>query len=196
MKKKILTNAYAARVLIAIFLTIGMVWQACAQPVGPTNITIKHACISMPDGTVTAATGTPAVSCPAGTIKMWLPADSTAVAPETGLLAPGSFVINAAVGDNLTITVTNELSIPVSLTIPGQVLSNNTGPVWFADIALPYTSATATGSRPTPANASDPEDPAFKYRVRSFAHEAPPGLPGAPGAPTTYTWNNLSWGRT
>ena len=98
MKKKILTNAYAAWALIAVFLTIGMAWQACAQPVGPTNITIKHACISMPDGTVTAATGTPAVSCPAGTIKMWLPADSTAVPPATGLLAPGSFVITATAG--------------------------------------------------------------------------------------------------
>jgi FtsP/CotA-like multicopper oxidase with cupredoxin domain len=194
MKKRTLTMAFTAWALTALLLVVVVVEQAEAAVAGPTNITIKHACISMPDGVVTAATGTPAVSCPAGTIKMWLPADSTAVAPETGLLAPGSFVINAAVGDNLTITVTNELSIPVSLTIPGQVLSNNTGPVWFADIALPYTSATATGSRPTPANASDPEDPAFKYRVRSFAHEAPPGLPGAPGAPTTYTWNNLKPG--
>ena len=147
MKKKILKNTYTAWVLIALFLTIGMAWQADAAVVGPTNITIKHACISMPDGVVTAATGTPAVSCPAGTIKMWLPADSTAVPPATGLLAPGSFVITAAVGDNLSITVTNELTIPVSLVIPGQVLSNNGGPVWFADVAHPYTSATAVGSQ-------------------------------------------------
>jgi len=194
MKKKTLTMAFTMWVLVAVFLMVGMAWQADAAVVGPTNITIKHACISMPDGAITAPIGIPAVSCPAGTIKMWLPADNTAVAPETGLLAPGSFVINAAEGDNLTITVANELAIPVSLTIPGQVLSNNTGPVWLADIALPYTSTTATGSRPTPANASDPEDPAYKYRVRSFAHEVPPGLPGAPGAPTTYTWNNLKPG--
>jgi FtsP/CotA-like multicopper oxidase with cupredoxin domain len=194
MKKKILTNAYAAWALIAIFLTIGMAWQACAQPVGPTNITIKHACISMPDGTVTAATGTPAVSCPAGTIKMWLPADSTAVPPATGLLAPGSFVITATAGENLSIVVTNELTIPVSLVIPGQVLSNNAGPVWFADVAHPYTSVTAVGSRPTPTNAVDPEDPAYKYRVRSFSHETPPGSPGVPGAAATYTWNALKAG--
>lgn len=194
MKRKILTNAYAAWVLVAVFLAIGFAWQAHAQPVGPTNITIKHACISMPDGTVTAATGTQAVSCPAGTIKMWLPADNTAVPPATGLLAPGSFVITAAAGDNLSITVTNELTVPVSLVIPGQALSNNAGPVWFSDVTNPYTSATATGSRPTPANAADPEDPAYKYRVRSFVHETPPGSPGLPGAAATYTWNNLKAG--
>jgi len=194
MKKKILTNAYTVWAIITVFLTIGIAWQADAAVVGPTNITIKHACISMPDGTVTAATGTPAVSCPAGTIKMWLPADNTAVPPATGLLAPGSFVITAAVGDNLSITVTNELTVPVSLVIPGQVLSNNGGPVWFADVAHPYTSATAVGTRPTPASTSDPEDPAYKYRVRSFSHETPPGSPGVPGAAATYTWNALKAG--
>jgi hypothetical protein len=125
---------------------------------------------------------------------MWLPTDSTAVAPDTGLLGPGDFVITADQGDDLTINLSNELAIPVSLVIPGQVLSNNTGPVWFADIANPYTSATATGSRPGPANAGDPEDPAFKYRVRSFSHEAPPGGPGVPGAATAYTWNDLKPG--
>lgn len=194
MKKNTLSIAFRAWVFVAVFLAVGIAWQADAEVVGPTSITIKHACISMPDGTVTAATGTPAVTCPARTIKMWLPADSTAVAPATGLLAPGSFVITAAQGDNLTITVANELAIPVSLVIPGQVLSNNTGPVWFSDIASPYTSATASGSRPAPANAADPEDPAFKYRVRSFSHEAPPGVPGTPGTPAAYTWNNLKAG--
>ena len=194
MKKKILTNAYTVWAIITVFLMIGMAWHADAAVVGPTNITIKHACISMPDGVVTAATGTPAVSCPAGTIKMWLPADNTAVPPATGLLAPGSFVITAAVGDNLSITVTNELTVPVSLVIPGQVLSNNGGPVWFADVAHPYTSVTAIGSRPTPNTVGDPEDPAYKYRVRSFSHETPPGSPGAPGAAATYTWNALKAG--
>jgi hypothetical protein len=173
---------------------VAVVGQAEAVVAGPTNITIKHACISMPDGVVTSATGTPAVSCPAGSIKMWLPADSTAAPPDTGLLTPGSFVITATEGDNLSIVVTNELSIPVSMVIPGQVLSNNGGPVWFADVANPYTSVTAVGSRPTPTNALDPEDAAFKYRVRSFSHETPPGSPGAPGAAATYTWNNLKAG--
>ena len=194
MKIRKLTDTYSAWILIAVFLTIGFAWHAYGAVVGPTSITIKHACISMPDGTVTAAIGTPAVSCPAGTIKMWLPADSTAVAPATGLLAPGSFVITAAQGDNLSITVTNELAIPVSLVIPGQVLSNNAGPVWFSDIVNPYTSTIATGSRPAPANAADPEDPVYKYRVRSFVHETLPGSPGAPGATKTYTWNNLKAG--
>ena len=179
MKKKILTMAYTAWVTYCC-LPHQLEWpgRLVLNRVGPTNITIKHACISMPDGTVTAPTGTPAVSCPAGTIKMWLPADSTAVPPATGLLAPGSFVITATAGDNLTIISANELAIPVSLVIPGQVLSNNTGPVWFADVAHPYTSVTAIGSRPTPTNAMDSEDPAYKYRVRSFSHEAPAGVTG------------------
>jgi FtsP/CotA-like multicopper oxidase with cupredoxin domain len=194
MKKKTLTMVFRTWALIAVFLMVGMAWYVDAAVVGPTSITIKHACISMPDGVVTAATGTPAVSCPAGTIKMWLPADSTASPPATGLLAPGSFVITAAEGDNLSIVVTNELSIPVSLVIPGQVMSNNTGPVWFSDIANPYTSATAVGSRPAPANPADPEDLAYKYRVRSFSHETAGGAPGAPGAAATYTWNNLKAG--
>jgi hypothetical protein len=194
MKKNALIRAYAVWALITVFLVIPMARQAGAAVSGPTHVTIKRACISMPDGTVSAPTGAPAATCPAGTIKMWLPADSNAVAPDPGLLAPGSFVITADQGDNLTITLKNELTIPVSLTIPGQVLSNNTGPVWFADIANPYGSATQFGSRPAPSNAADPEDPAFKYRVRSFSHETPAGAPGAPGPETAYTWNNLKPG--
>jgi hypothetical protein len=192
MKKKSLTMVRILSFIAAVFLvSIGMAWQAEAAVTGPTDITIKHACISMPDGAVSVAVGT---ICPAGTIKMWLPADSTAVLPATGLLAPGSFVIEAAAGDTLTITLRNELAIPVSLTIPGQVLSNNTGPVWFADIANPYTSAIVSGSRPTPTAPTNPEDPAYKYRVRSFSHETPAGVPGVPGTATAYTWNNLKAG--
>jgi hypothetical protein len=177
MKIKNLTMAYAIPILVAVFLVVAGAWRAEAVINGPTDITIKHACISMPDGTVSAPTGIPAVTCPAGTIKMWLPADSTAVPPDTGLLAPGSFVITADQGDDLTINLSNELAIPVSLVIPGQVLSNNTGPVWFADIANPYTSTTSSGSRPGGDVTS---------RVRSFAHETP-----AAGGPVEYTWNSL-----
>jgi FtsP/CotA-like multicopper oxidase with cupredoxin domain len=187
MKKKTLIMAYTGWVLVAVFLVVAVAWQAEAAVI-TTDITIKHACISMPDGGVTAPTGTPPVTCPAGTIKMWLPADAT------GLLAPGSFMITAVENDTLTINLSNELAIPVSLVIPGQVLSNNTGPVWFADIAHPYTGATATGSRPAPTDVNNSEDPAYKYRVRSFSHEAPPGGPGAPGEATAYTWNSLKPG--
>ena len=93
MKKKTLTMAYTARVFVAVFLVVAVAWQAEAVITGPTGITIKQACISMPDGAVTAPTGT---TCPGDTIKMWLPANSTAVPPDTGLLAPGSFVITAS----------------------------------------------------------------------------------------------------
>jgi FtsP/CotA-like multicopper oxidase with cupredoxin domain len=179
MKKKTLTMAHAACVLVAVFLVVGVAWRAEAEVAGPTSITIKHACISMPDGAVTAPAGTPA-ACPAGTIKMWLPADSTAVPPATGLLAPGSFVITADEGDTLTITLSNELAIPVSLVIPGQVMEPNSGPVWFTDIADPYTSATFNGSRPVGDVTS---------RVRSFAHETP-----AAGGPVAYIWPSLKPG--
>jgi hypothetical protein len=176
MKRNTLIRTYTAWVLVAVFLVISGAWQAEAVITGPTDITIKHACISMPDGAVTAPAGT---TCPAGTIKMWLPADSN------GLLAPGSFVIRADEDDDLTINLRNELAIPVSLVIPGQVLSNNTGPVWFADIANPYTSTTVTGSRPGVDVTS---------RVRSFSHETPAGAPGTPGAARAYTWNDLKPG--
>jgi FtsP/CotA-like multicopper oxidase with cupredoxin domain len=176
MKKKTLKEAYTARLLFAVFLVVAMAWQAEAVVVGPTNITIKQACISMPDGAVTALTGT---RCPGDTIKMWLPADGT------GLLAPGTFVITADEGDSLTITLSNELAIPVSLVIPGQVLTPNNGPVWFTDIAHPYTSGTLPGSRPEGDVTS---------RVRSFSHEAPAGAPGVPGAATAYTWPSLKPG--
>jgi len=177
MEKKTLKKVYTARLLFAVFLVVAMAWQAEAEIVGPTNITIKHACISMPDGAVTAPTTSTA--CPKDTIKMWLPADST------GLLAPGSFVITADEGDSLTITLSNELAIPVSLVIPGQVLTPNNGPVWFTDIAHPYTSGTLPGSRPEGDVTS---------RVRSFSHEAPAGAQGVPGAATSYTWPSLKPG--
>ena len=177
MKKKSLTTARAVPLLFAVFLVIGVVWQAEAVITGPTSITIKHACISMPDGSVSAPTGT---TCPSGTIRMWLPADSTAAPPATGLLAPGSFMITADEGESLTINLSNELAIPVSLVIPGQVMTPNNGPVWFTDIAAPYTSVTFTGLRP-PGNVTS--------RVRSFVHETP-----AAGGPVAYTWPSLKPG--
>ena len=174
MKKKMLRMVFTLRIFVAVFLVVAVAWQAEAVITGPTGITIKQACISMPDGAVSTPVGT---ACPADTIKMWLPADSTAVPPATGLLAPGSFVITADEGDSLTINLSNELAIPVSVVIPGQVLTPNNGPVWFTDIAAPYTSTTFSGIRP-PGNVTS--------RVRSFVHETP-----AAGGPVTYTWPNL-----
>lgn len=156
---------------------------------GPTDITIKKGCISMPDGGVTTPIGIPP-ACPSGTIQMWLPYDNVSAV----YLPPGSFKITAVENETLTITVKNELGIPVSLVIPGQVMNPNSGPVWFSDINNPYGSTVAIGSRPTPADPTDPNDPAFKYRVRSFAHETPAGSPSNPGGPATYTWTNLREG--
>jgi len=190
MKNRTMKMTYTALVLVAVFLAAVMPGRADAVVAGPTDVTIKKACISMPDGTVTAPGGTPAITCPAGTIPMWLPYDNVGAA----YLAPGSFKITAAEGDSLTITVKNELGIPVSLFIAGQVMTPNNGPVWFADITAPYTGVTATGSRPTPVHPADPSDPAFKYRVRSFTHETAAGAAGLPGAAQTYIWPSLKAG--
>ncbi len=85
--------------------------------------------------------------------------------------------LDVPVGDDtLTINLTNELPVPVSLWILGQDLSNNTGPVWTA---FPGDTVVSTGGRP----AGD-----FNARVRSFAHET------APGATQTYTWNGFKPG--
>ncbi|NJD55073.1 MAG: hypothetical protein FIA94_01565, partial [Nitrospirae bacterium] len=190
MKNRTIRMTYTVLVLLGVLLMAVAPGMADAAVAGPTDITIKKACISMPDGTVTAPQGVPPITCPAGTIVMWLPYDNVGAA----YLAPGSFKITAAEGDSLTITVSNELGIPVSLVIPGQVLTPNNGPVWLADIANPYTGATAVGSRPTPTTPDDPNDPAYKYRVRSLSHETVAGAAGAPGAAQTYIWPGLKAG--
>lgn len=89
---------------------------------------------------------------------------------------PGPVLEVPAGDDTLTIQLTNQLPVPVSLWILGQDLSNNTGPVWTS---FPDDTVVGTGSRPT----GD-----YRARVRSFAHET------APGATQTYTWSNFKAG--
>ena len=91
MKNKTIRMTYVVLILLAVFLMAVAPGRVDAAVVGPTDITIKKACISMPDGTVTAPTGTPAITCPAGTIVMWLPYDNVGAA----YLAPGGFNANA-----------------------------------------------------------------------------------------------------
>jgi FtsP/CotA-like multicopper oxidase with cupredoxin domain len=170
-----------SRRLRILAVLVAFVVLAVASPALAVDLAVKKACISMPDGTVTDINA-PAATCPSGTIQIWR-FKRTDIA-ETSPVAPGALVINATEGDNLTINVSNELGIPVSLFINGQAMSNNTGPVWLTDISNPY-GPSITGSRP----AGD-----VTSRVRSFAHEAPAGVPGTPGASTPYTWNGLETG--
>ncbi|MCF8120656.1 MAG: hypothetical protein K9L83_10645 [Deltaproteobacteria bacterium] len=78
--------------------------------------------------------------------------------------------------DALIIHLRNNLNEPVSLNILGQQLSNNGGPVWTN---FPEDTQTWSGNRPE-----------FNYtaRVRSFAHETPPGGTGV------YRWGAFRTG--
>ncbi|HEY6872687.1 MAG TPA: choice-of-anchor D domain-containing protein [Geobacteraceae bacterium] len=97
-------------------------------------------------------------------------------------------------GDQLRITVQNSLNglyqEPVSLMIPGLIkgLSQPMAPVWMIPPKKPQGpnwpgAPVANGSRPTPANPADQNDPAYRYRVRSFDMET------AVGATQTYVWD-------
>ena len=80
-------------------------------------------------------------------------------------------------GEGLTIHLTNLLSVPISLVIPGQKLpDDNAGPVWTD---WPDETTTWSGSRPA-GN--------YTARVRSFTHEVPPG------ETRTYTWSTFKEG--
>jgi len=84
--------------------------------------------------------------------------------------------ITLAEGDDLTINLTNNLNVPVSIVIPGQITTMT--PVWV-DIADPYGTPTGTGSRPALDTTS---------RVRSFTHETAPLSTGV------YTWTGVKAG--
>ena len=85
--------------------------------------------------------------------------------------------LTATAGQPLSITVKNNLDgryqEPVSVIVPG--LTKAMAPVWMDPVAKPFNPsapAVATGSRPAPGNPADQNDPAYRYRVRSFDAEA------------------------
>ena len=105
--------------------------------------------------------------------------------------------LTATAGTALTINVMNSLNgryqEPVSLVIPGLIKAMT--PVWMIPPPKPRGpnwpgAPVATGSRPTPSAATqtDPavnqNDPAYRYRVRSFDVETPADNTTT----TTYTW--------
>jgi len=130
----------------------------CAGVVSAATYNLRAASTSMtmPDGRI---------------VTMWGFADMdgsnvvTVPGPELEVVAPDT---------TLTINLTNQLQVPVSLNIIGQVKAQD--PVWT--VGLTNTIA-STGSRLNGDNTA---------RVRSFDAEA------APGGTHSYTWNNLQPG--
>jgi PKD repeat protein len=113
--------------------------------------------LTMPDGTAVPAWG---FACEA--------AVPPAVCPSQGVVTvPGPALAVSADDPTLTINLTNELSVPVSIVISGQAAPMT--PVWTDGTSGPRTSP--------------------DQRVRSFTHEAGPS-----GGTATYAWTGLKAG--
>jgi FtsP/CotA-like multicopper oxidase with cupredoxin domain len=121
-------------------------------------------------------------------ITMWgFARCDAAFANCSSVQVPGP-TLTATAGQPLSITVMNNLNgrhqEPVSIIVPGLIKAMT--PVWMDTVAKPFNPsapAVATGSRPAPGNPADQNDPAYRYRVRSFDAEA-----RLLGDTQTYTW--------
>jgi len=92
-------------------------------------------------------------------ITMW------GFALDGGLVTIPGPPLTVPAGDNvLTVNLTNELTVPVSIIIPGQI----------------------GDSQQVTRN--------LDGRVRSFTHETPAAVNGTPGGPISYTWSNIEPG--
>ncbi len=109
-------------------------------------------------------------------VPVWgfaLDQDNNLTTADGTITVPGP-TLRVAPDDNaLIIHLKNNLSEPVSLNILGQMLTNNSGPVWTN---FPQDTETWTGSRPA-GN--------YTARVRSFSHETRPGETGE------YRWESF-----
>jgi len=129
--------------------------------------------------------GTTDVLMPDGeTIPMWgFSCDSAvtpAVCPSPGVVTVPGPTLPVPTGDTtLTINLTNDLAVPVSIVIPGQTPASAPVITWID-------SAGAVVSTGTTRPAGDTTS-----RARSFATETAAG-PG--GGPVPYTWSNLKPG--
>ncbi len=112
--------------------------------------------VNFPDGT------------PSGrNVVMWgFALDSSFGAADGNVTVPGPMLTVPSGDATLTIHVDNNLSVPISIVIPGQITT-----------MTPVIHSVA------------PSDPASAYngRVRSFTHETPPGNTAA----VTYNWTNF-----
>ena len=109
---------------------------------------------------------------------------ATGCAPG-GAWAPGPTLV-AAGGDTLSITLTNNLKLPTSLVILGQIGGGVGSPTMMAGpvhSGQSFTTFPGNGAADTPF-----VPPAQGPRVRSFGQEV------GPGTTATLTWNNLKPG--
>jgi hypothetical protein len=109
--------------------------------------------------------------------------------------APGPTIV-AAAGSSLQITLTNDLPVPTSLVVLGQLGGGLGAPSTMAGPAHSgqnYT--TFPGNVPVNAPGTPPafQPPAQGTRVRSFGAEAPAATGTTPGS-VTLTWNSLKPG--
>lgn len=128
-----------------------------ARPALAAEFTLRAAAgsLTMPDGAV---------------VPMWGFACDAAVGaacPNPGVVTVPGPILEVPAGDTtLTIDLTNELPVPISIVIPGQTATMI--PVWTDGTSGPRTS--------------------LGQRVRSFTHETPPG------GSARYVWNALQPG--
>jgi hypothetical protein len=138
------------RRFIGIFLSLVLLAVMVGTASGQIfTMTADETTLTMPDGTVVPVWG---FTLDGGAVRV-----------------PGDCLVVPQGDSTLTINLTNNLDEPVSLNILGQVLTNNTGPVWTDGL--------------TDAVVGDPRGSGnYTARVRSFSHETAPGNVGI------YTW--------
>ncbi len=155
--------------LLEVFLCLVLagVMAGPASAVTTFNMTAGPTTKAMPGGAV---------------VNMWgfsltsTDVDGTVTLGDGIVKVPGDPLVVPPGETDVTISLTNNLTEPVSLMIQGQSLTANGGPVWADGATSP---PSATGSR----TAGD-----FTSRVRSFTHETPVG------GTASYAWTNFKSG--
>jgi len=120
--------------------------------------------LTMADGVVVPAWGYALVSTDE---------DGTVTPGDDVVKVPGPTLVVPPAQNRVTVSLTNQLPEETSMHILGQVLSNNSGPVWTEG----HTAVTYTGSRPAEN---------YTARVRSFSHET-----AGSGGVGSYRWDNF-----
>jgi len=148
--KRLLTGLLAAALCMVVAGTASAV---------VFNLRAAATTVTMPDGTV---------------VPMWGYAlESSPGAGDGTVMVPGPLLVVPSGDTTLTINLTNRLPRPTSLHIIGQMIANNSGPVWTNGLT---DTVISSGSRPQNN---------YTARVRSFTHET------ATNATQTYQWTNV-----
>ena len=159
---------------------------AAVAAFGQVNLTAGRTNVTLPDGTLVPMWGYScgtAVSGSTTTCAALNPNAGTAAVFTPAVPAWSPVVITVPTGTNLSISLTNNLSVPTSLVIVGQ-LGGGLGTSATSDASPDHSGAQANVTWPTagpPATAGTP--PAQGNRVRSMATEV-----NANGGSKTLTW--------